>query len=144
MTMTIRVLGTAIVCAALATSLAAQDTQFQLASAQVVMDGGGAATLKLAADGPVAVAVEPDGDAAPNRLRLRLYGVTPSPTLAGQSVSPFTIEATVDGRDTILRDCRHRRPARVATRAGPGVTVERTADRDALSRRAQTRQRHHS
>lgn len=105
MTMTIRMLCTGILFGAVGTIAAAQDTQFHLASAQVVIGGNGVATLKLAADGPVAVAVEPELDgtaAAPNRLRLRLYGVTPTSALASQSVSPFAIQANTEGRDTIL------------------------------------------
>ena len=50
-----------------------------------------------------AVEPEPDGSATPaDRLRLRLYGVTATAALAAEVVAPYTLQATGDGRDTIL------------------------------------------
>lgn len=78
--------------------------QFTLASVQVVTDGAGRPQLKLAANGPLAHAVEPDPSAPPSseRLRVRLYGVTPAPGLAAQSAAPFVVQAGAEGRDTVL------------------------------------------
>jgi hypothetical protein len=102
--MTMRMLGTLLLLWALATTAAAQGSQFHLASAQVVT-GDGPPMLRLAASGPVAHAVEPepDGSATPaDRLRLRLYGVTATAALAAEVVAPYTLQAIGDGRDTIL------------------------------------------
>lgn len=102
--MTMHMLGTLVLLGALATTAAAQGAQFHLASAQVVT-GEGLPMLRLAASGPVALAVEPEADGSatpPDRLRLRLYGVTPTAALAGEPVAPYTLQATAEGRDTIL------------------------------------------
>ena len=68
-------------------------------------DLDGAARVRLAADGPIAYAVEPDpsGAAAPGGLRLRLYGVQPDASLAQQSGAPFVVQATASGHDTVLQ-----------------------------------------
>lgn len=101
---TVRTLTTTILLGAVATIATAQGTQFHLASAQIVeVDGG--PRLLLAADGPMAYAVEPepDGSAAPAAsLRLRLYGVTPVGALTATPVAPFTLQAITAGRDTVL------------------------------------------
>lgn len=102
--MTMRMLGTFLLLGALATTAGAQGAQFHLASAQVVA-GDGPPMLRLAASGPVAHAVEPEADGSatpPDRLRLRLYGVTPTAALAAEPVAPYTLQATADGRDTVL------------------------------------------
>lgn len=105
--MTTRSISTFLVLGVLATTAGARGTQgsqFHLASAQVV-SGSATLALRLAADGPMAHAVEPepDGAAAPHdRLRLRLYGVTPTAAVQGDTVAPFSLQATAAGRDTIL------------------------------------------
>jgi hypothetical protein len=102
--MTMRMLGTLLLLGAFATTAGAQGAQFHLASAQVVT-GDGPPMLRLAASGPVAHAVEPeaDGSATPaDRLRLRLYGLTPTAGFSAEVVAPYTLQATADGRDTIL------------------------------------------
>lgn len=91
------------VVAGLASHPAGQQ-QFTLASVQVVTEGGGRPLLKLAANGPLAHVVEPDPLASPSSdlLRVRLYGVTPAPGLAAQSGGPFVVQASAEGRDTVL------------------------------------------
>lgn len=103
--MTTRILGTLLLLGALASSAGAQGARIHLASAQVVADAAGRPALKLAADGPIAFAVEPEPDGAPapaDRLRLRLHGVTPTSGLQATPLAPFAVQAVAVGTDTVL------------------------------------------
>lgn len=101
--MTRTLLTACVLTVALATASAGQGV-IHLASLQVV-DGGGRPALVLAADGPIASAPEPpaNGQApSPDRLRLRLYGVTATADLRQAPAAPFVVTVTSAGADTIL------------------------------------------
>lgn len=96
-------LTTCLVTAALVSAVSAQRV-IHLASLQVV-DLGGRAMLRLAADGPIASAPEPDATGQPvaaDRLRLRLYGVQPTADLLATPAAPFVVTVTPAGADAIL------------------------------------------
>lgn len=99
-----RSLLTACLLAVALTAAAAAQRVIHLASVQVV-DLDGRATLRFAADGPIASAPEPDAAGQPvsgDRVRLRLYGVAPTADLLAASAAPFVVTATAVGPDTIL------------------------------------------
>ncbi len=96
-------LTTGLVTVALVAAVGAQRV-IHLASLQVV-DLDGRLMLRLAADGPIASAPEPDPAGQPvggDRLRLRLYGVQATADLFATSAAPFVVTATAAGPDTIL------------------------------------------
>lgn len=102
--MTRAIVTACLLTAALVRGASAGPAVIHLASLQVV-DLGGPPMLRLAADGPIAYAVEPDpsGAGSPGGLRLRLYGVQPTAALTQQSGAPFVVQATASGQDTILQ-----------------------------------------
>lgn len=92
-----------LLAVALAATAGAQSV-IHLASLQVV-DLGGRVMLRLAADGPIASAPEPDATGQPvagDRLRLRLYGVQPTADLLATPAAPFVVTVTPAGADAIL------------------------------------------
>lgn len=100
----IRLLTACALTVVLAAVASAAPGAIHLASLQVV-EAGGRPALVLAADGPIASAPEPpaNGQApAPDRLRLRLYGVVATADLRQAPAAPFVVTVTPAGPDTIL------------------------------------------